>query len=189
MCNATFVADRWLHTTFARDSIIQTMPTMKALSPTGIRLTAGLIVTVLTAQMTAAQDGGSDFSVLDSTAVAETVDQFRAAIAGGDSVTVAGLLFDDVVMLESGSPETKHEFLSHHFRRDVAFLSAVSSELLSREVSGSGDVAWVASISRMHGTFREREIDRNSAELAVLRRTDDGWGIAAIHWSSRSNSE
>jgi len=101
---------------------------MKALSLFGILVAADLIVTVPAAR-TVAQDSdqlasttvlmpsaalteGSDLSVSDSTAIAETIDRFREAIANGDSLMVAGLLLDEVVILESGSPETKHQFLS-----------------------------------------------------------------------------
>ena len=48
-----------------------------------------------------------------------------------------------------------------------------------------GDVAWATSVSRVHGQFRGRVIDSDSAELMVLVRHGAGWRITAIHWSSR----
>lgn len=54
-----------------------------------------------------------------------------------------------------------------------------------RQVHMVGDVAYVATTSRLHGSYRDRDIDLSSAELMVLRKT--GWRVAAIHWSSRTN--
>lgn len=115
-----------------------------------------------------------------------TADAFRAAMVAGDSSAVAALLADDVVILEGGKAESKNEYLSHHFHGDKRFLAAMSREPISRKVSTEGHAAWVASISRLHGNYRDRDIDLNSAELLVMRHGADGWQIAAIHWSSRS---
>lgn len=54
------------------------------------------------------------------------------------------------------------------------------------QVRVNGSSTWAASTSVTQGTFRDREINSQGAELMVLRRTDDGWRIKAIHWSSRN---
>jgi len=124
----------------------------------------------------------------DSLAVADVVEQFRAALVAADSAVVADLLTAEALILESGGQETKEEYLSHHFHSDAAFLGATTREPATSQLRLAGDAAWVASISRIHGTFRDRDIDLNSAELMVLQRTPEGWRIAAIHWSSRSRN-
>lgn len=53
-------------------------------------------------------------------------------------------------------------------------------------LAASGDAAWVSSTSTTNGEFRGRVVHSTGAELMVLRRTPDGWRIAAIHWSSRA---
>ncbi len=126
----------------------------------------------------------SDAAPSDSAAVAATVARFHEALAAGDSTTVAELLAPDVQIIEGGGIETRHEYLAHHFHGDVAFLKALTREPGTAHLAVAGDAAWVASTSRLHGAYRDRDIDLNSAELMVLRRTDAGWRITAVHWSS-----
>ncbi len=124
----------------------------------------------------------------DSLAVADVVEQFHAAVAADDSTVAAGLLAAEALIIESGGQETKDQYLSHHFHGDAAFLAAATREPATSQLHLVGDAAWVASISRIHGTSRGRDVDINSAELMVLKRTPEGWRIAAIHWSSRSRN-
>lgn len=122
----------------------------------------------------------------DSAQVVETVERFRAALTAGDSATVAALLLPDAVILEGGGLETKEEYFGHHFGADAAFLAGMDREIEDRQVRVEEDAAWVSTTSRMQGTYDEQALDLQSAELMVLRRTPQGWRIAAIHWSSRS---
>ncbi len=122
----------------------------------------------------------------DSAQVVETVERFREALAAGDSATVAALLLPDAVILEGGGLETKEEYFGHHFGADAAFLVGMDREIGDRQVRVEEDAAWVSTMSRMQGTYDEQALDLQSAELMVLRRTPQGWRIAAIHWSSRS---
>ncbi len=124
----------------------------------------------------------------DSLAVADVVEQFHAAVVAADSAVAAGLLTAEALILESGGQETKEEYFSHHFHGDAAFLAATTREPATSQLRLAGDAAWVTSTSRIYGTFRDRDVDVNSAELMVLRRTPEGWRIAAIHWSSRSRN-
>ncbi len=78
----------------------------------------------------------------------------------------------------------KDEYLGDQFQIDTAFVAGMTSGSESREVSGEGNVAWVTTTSWLQGTYEDREIDLNSTEMMILRRTDDGWRIAAIHSSS-----
>ncbi len=122
----------------------------------------------------------------DSAQVVQTVERFHEALAAGDSAAAAALLLPEATVLEGGGLETKTEYLGHHFHADHAFLSAMTREPTSRTVHIAEGVAWVASTSRLQGTYDGRPLDLSSAELMVLRRTPDGWRIASIHWSSRS---
>ncbi len=124
----------------------------------------------------------------DSLSIAGVVEQFHAAVAADDSTVAAGLLAAEALIIESGGQETKDQYLSHHFHGDAAFLAATTREPATSQFHLVGDAAWVASISHVQGTFRDHDIDSNSAELMVLHRTPEGWRIAAIHWSSRSRN-
>ncbi len=123
---------------------------------------------------------------IDSSAVAQTVDRFYAALVDGDSAAVARLLAPDAVILEGGGRETRTEYLGQHFHSDHAFLSALNRETTSRQIRGMDDVAWVTSTRRLYGTFKDQTYDLRSAGLIVLRRNGDDWRIQAVHWSSRS---
>lgn len=122
-------------------------------------------------------------------AASRTADRFHTALAAGDRAAVEVLLLPDAVVLEEGKSESRTEYFGHHFGSDAAFLAAVEREPLVRETEVAGDVAWVASTRRLHGTYDGRQLDLDSAELLVLRRdasAPDGWRVAAVHWSSRS---
>ncbi len=121
----------------------------------------------------------------DSAAVVDVVNRFHQALASGDSAAALALLAADAVVHESGKLETRAEYRSHHLPADIAFARAVHSERGPMAVRISGDIAWASSTSRMHGTFRGREIDSSGAELMVLSREGSGWRIRAISWSAR----
>ena len=123
----------------------------------------------------------------DSNAVAATVERFHSAIAAGDSVAALALLGDDVVILESGTLESRDDYRAHHLPADIAFARAVPSRRGAMAVQIRGDVAWVTGTSTSKGEYRGRSINSTGAELVVLSRdTAGGWKIRAIHWSSRS---
>lgn len=129
--------------------------------------------------------GSTPAQTSDSAAVVATVHAYHDALSAGDRDAAEALLAPDLYVAESGGIETRQEYLAHHLPGDIAFASAVDrvSELL--RVVVEGDVAWVVARSRTTGTFRDRAVDSRGAELMVLSRTDDGWRIRAVHWSSR----
>lgn len=121
----------------------------------------------------------------DSAAVAATVAAFHDALRAGDSTAALALLAPDATILEAGGAETVAEYRAGHLPGDIEFARATASEPGVTTVRVMGDVAWAMSVSRVHGEFRGRAIDSDSAELMVLVRETTGWRIAAIHWSSR----
>ena len=154
--------------------------TMKAGVPT-----LALWVLMLTSVRSAdAQPTPESKLVVDSAAIVEVVGRFHAALERGDSAGAATLLDDRAVILESGELETRADYLRHHLAADIAFARTVRSSRQVRRVEQAGDGAWVVSTSRAVGTFAERPVDTEGAELMVLARTSAGWRIAAIHWSS-----
>lgn len=122
----------------------------------------------------------------DSAAVARSVDRFHQALATGDSATALALLAPDAVILESGGVETRAEYRGHHLPGDIAFARAVPRQRSEIRVRVEGNAAWATSTSTVQGEFRGRQINSQGAQLMVLRRTADGWRIAAVHWSSRA---
>jgi len=90
--------------------------------------------------------------------------------------------------MEAGGVEHLADYLSHHLGADIEFAKAVPSQRTMVSVVQQGDVAWVVGTSVTRGTFRDRPINSNGAELMVLTRSGSGWLIRAIHWSSRRGS-
>ncbi len=122
----------------------------------------------------------------DSSEVVEVVARFHSALASGDSAAALGLLDRDAIVLESGVIESREEYRSHHLPADIEFAHAVKSSESVVRVAVGGTAAWVASTNVSRGKFHHRQISSDGAELMVLRKTEQGWKIAAIHWSSRA---
>jgi ketosteroid isomerase-like protein len=129
---------------------------------------------------------GDSSARTDSSDVADAVNRYHHALETGDSAAALALLTDDAVILESGGSETRAEYRSHHLPSDIAFARAVKSLRSSVNVTVKGDVAWASSTSTTEGEFRGRPVNSAGAELMVLVRAEQGWKIAAIHWSSRT---
>ena len=121
----------------------------------------------------------------DSSAISATVTAFHAALAAGDSAAALTLLAPDAVILESGEVETRSQYAAHHLAADIEFSRAVPSQRVVTLVHHEGAIAGVAATSTARGTVRDRPVASQGAELMVLSRTDAGWRIRAIHWSSR----
>jgi hypothetical protein len=51
-------------------------------------------------------------------------------------------------------------------------------------VRQEGNVAWTSVTGRSAGAFKGKPVETENAELMVLAKTDDGWHIRAIHWST-----
>ena len=113
------------------------------------------------------------------------VEAFHAALAKGDTAGAAALLADDALIFEEGHAErSKAEYAARHLPADAEFAKAVRTTMTRRASRSVGGVAWVASEGRLNGTFRGRAIDRMSTETMILQRTNRGWKIRHVHWSS-----
>jgi hypothetical protein len=112
-------------------------------------------------------------------------DSFNRALTSGDASMVRALLLPNVLIYESGGAEASAaEYAGHHMLGDMAFLAKLKREQLSQDSGGDEATAWVATRSRLSGQFKGKEIDLNSTETLVMARTETGWRIANIHWSS-----
>jgi len=115
------------------------------------------------------------------------VDAFQAALVAGDIARAAGYLDPNVVILESGGAEwSAQEYLDEHAKADAEFLKAVNVTPGERSARVEGDLAWVASLSRIEMQKEGKPVVVDSAETMLLRRETGGWKIVHIHWSSRA---
>lgn len=111
---------------------------------------------------------------------------FTAALVAGDEAMAKSLLDPEVLIYESGGQESsREEYTSHHMKGDMAFLGKARIEVLDRRHGANGDLAWVATRSRITGPHKDKPVDIYSTESLVLKRTPAGWRIVHIQWSSR----
>lgn len=118
-------------------------------------------------------------------AASAAVDAFHDALRRGDTAAAAVLMADDAVIFESGEVErTKAEYAAHHLPADAQFEKAVGSTVTSRTGGSDGSLAWIATEGRITGTYKGKPLNRTTTETMLLRRTEDGWKITHVHWSS-----
>ncbi len=114
---------------------------------------------------------------------------FHAALSGGDKQAVIEWLAADVLIFERGGAErSREEYASHHMNSDMAFMQQMQRDVIAQDESVLGDTAWVVTETRIHGRYKDKEIDLISIETAVLSRGEDGWKIVHLHWSSRNQA-
>ncbi len=116
-----------------------------------------------------------------------TVERFSVALGSGDLAKAGAELDPTVLILEGGGVErSRDEYLGGHAKSDAAFLKGAHITLRRRTAQASGDLAWVGSESEIHAMKGDKMLMIASTETMVLRKTDQGWKIAHIHWSSRA---
>ena len=123
----------------------------------------------------------------DREAIATTVAAYHDALAKGDRRAALALLAPDAQILEGGHRETREEYERGHLASDIEFAQSVPSTRGALIVRQEGNVAWTSATGRSKGTFKNKPVEAESAELMVLTKTEDGWRIRAIHWSSHAH--
>ena len=115
----------------------------------------------------------------------ETVQAFRKALMAGNREAALTSLAPDVVIFEAGGAEmSRDEYSREHLPADIEFSRSVTSDTLVRGTGGTADSAWVLSRYRTRGSFHGRSVDSFDTETMVLHRSQEGWRIVHIHWSS-----
>lgn len=118
------------------------------------------------------------------------VDQFSSALKAAEFETLSKLLAEDVLILESGGAErSREEYLGHHAIADAQFLNSAHVQVNQRTARVEGALAWVGTQSELHATREGKGLTLLSTETMILRRTDAGWRIVHIHWSSRPKKD
>jgi ketosteroid isomerase-like protein len=122
-------------------------------------------------------------------AAVAAVERFSAALAAGRLDAAGAELDPEVLILESGGAEhSAAEYLGGHAKGDAAFLKSAHNQLVRRTARVSGDLAWVASESELHLSKEGKPVTVLSTETMLVQRTDAGWKIVHIHWSSRTKA-
>ncbi len=121
---------------------------------------------------------------------AEIAEAFQSALRAEDKTKLEALFLPDVVLAEGGGAERSfEEYAGHHMTSDMAYTAAIDTTVISRDVIENGDLATVITEAQMHGEYKGKTIHNRMMETMVLRRSDEGWRIAHIHWSSAPITE
>jgi len=121
---------------------------------------------------------------------AAAVDAFHAALRRGDTKAAQSYLAEDALIYEAGGVERgKQEYASHHLGADAAFAQVVPGKTTRRAGQAVGNIAWIATEGRTTGTYKDKAVDRITAETMVLRRIGGAWKIVHIHWSSAAGGK
>lgn len=118
------------------------------------------------------------------------VDAFHAALRRGDTKMALSYLAENALIYEAGGVERgRQEYASHHLGADSAFAQAVPGKVTRRAGEAVGNIAWIATEGRTTGTYKDKAVDRVTAETMVLRRQAKTWKIVHIHWSSAAGTK
>ena len=121
---------------------------------------------------------------------AAVVNAFHAALQRGDTKAAQSHLTESALIYEAGGVERgRQEYASHHLGADSAFAQAVPGTVTRRAGDAVGNIAWIATEGRTVGTYKDKAVDRVTAETMILRRQGKTWKIIHIHWSSAAGAK
>ena len=116
----------------------------------------------------------------------EVVNEFHAALAGGDTSKALALLSPTVQIYESGHVErSRDDYAAHHLPADVAFAKTAKRTILKGDERIAGDQAVVMQETETQGPHKGTAMHLIGTETAVLEKKGAGWVVTHFHWSSR----
>jgi ketosteroid isomerase-like protein len=114
----------------------------------------------------------------------DVVDAFHFALKAGDRRKALEQLTADVLVFEQGRIErSRTEYARQHLGEDIGFASVTQRAVTRRSTKIQGNVAWVTSVNRTRGRFKNRTVDFVTDETVILVRVGGKWRITHIHWS------
>ncbi len=126
---------------------------------------------------------GADSEIVNL--VTELADEYHEALRSGYRDGVKAALMPDVILAEGGGAERSFEqYAGHHMPSDMAYTKAMNTTLINRDVMVDENLALVISEMTMEGRFNDQDINNRMMETMVMKKTNKGWRIAHIHWSS-----
>jgi len=129
------------------------------------------------------------FSPLTASAAdpVETLEQFHAALASGNSRQALDALAENVLIYESGHKETSRaDYAKSHLAADMAFSQGVKRMVSSSRQILMDSHALVMQETETSGVYKGKPVHLIGLETTLLVKRDNAWRIEHIHWSSRS---
>ena len=122
---------------------------------------------------------------IDTGGLADQAQALSDAIADGDEAAIRRLLADDVLIFEGGGVERSlAEYASHHMGSDMAFLGAMTRDVLERRAVQGTSMGMVTTRTRLSGNWQDSVVNLVSSETLVFEQRDGQWQVVHIHWSS-----
>ena len=115
---------------------------------------------------------------------AKTVTAFRQALRQGDQAAARATLADDVLIYEGGVERSAEEYANHHMLADMKYLAEIKSTPLEQQVIVFGELAYSVTRTHTKGQHKDKNVDYVGFETIVLKKIDNAWKIAHIHWSN-----
>jgi ketosteroid isomerase-like protein len=116
----------------------------------------------------------------------ETIGEYHAALASGNTAKALSLLSPAVQIFESGYVEkSKDEYAAHHLPADIAFAKTVNRKVVKGSERIAGDMAVIMQETDTQGTHNGAAVHMAGTETDVLEKKGGGWVITHFHWSSR----
>ena len=109
---------------------------------------------------------------------------FTRALRRGDRAGVLVLLAPAARIRENGETQDRGTYARHHLDTDIAFLRGVRVTLHDRRSHMDGAHAVVTSVSTVRGRAGGKPVALRSRETLTLTRSNSGWLIVAVDWSS-----
>jgi len=114
------------------------------------------------------------------------VDRWHEALRGERREAVLEFMAADAVIFEGGEAESaRDEYAQSHLDADMEFSRATNTVIENRRLLEGADSAVVRSQTLTTGIFKGERLSSRGAGTMVLRRLEQGWLVAHIHWSSR----
>lgn len=115
----------------------------------------------------------------------QVIDGFRHALVEGRRKMALAYLHPKATIIEGGTVQSVDEYAAGHLGSDMAFLSKIDIEQLSRNVKLAEFQGTVETRRRFRGEIDGQTLDLISTEFATLTETEDGWRISQIAWNAQ----
>jgi ketosteroid isomerase-like protein len=124
------------------------------------------------------------------TTPSDTVEAFHKALQQGDGKAALAFMERDVTVFEQGFEETSRDSWGNNQLPDAnKFAKATERRVLRKETGQDTNTAWVISTTLTSGDFDGRKLELEGTETMFLRRENDEWRIAHIHWSAHPKDD
>lgn len=122
-----------------------------------------------------------------SAEVKAAYESFNRAVETGHTQGALRLLHPQLVVFEMGHVEgSRDDFQRDHLPADIEVMktSKLEGPAPTIHVAEGGRFAWVLSTYRLTGTYKDRILDSEGTTTAILVRSQGGWLIRHLHYSS-----